>query len=94
MGRRKLSREFQEESVRLLARSGKPLKVVAKELGVSAASLSTWRKRMLSDGSVKRSVLTESERDELARLRSEVTVLKKENQFLKRAAAFFAHASD
>jgi transposase len=43
-------RDFRQGAVDLLLSSGRPLKVVAAELGVSANSLRTWRDRALGNG--------------------------------------------
>jgi transposase-like protein len=46
------STEFRQQSVDLLLSSGRPLKVVAADLGISANSLRLWRNRALSNGRV------------------------------------------
>jgi transposase-like protein len=40
--------EFKRDAVELLLRSGRPLKPLAKELGISDSSLRTWRDTYLS----------------------------------------------
>ena len=49
--------EFRQQAVDLLLSSGRPLKVVATDLGISANSLRLWRNRALSNG---RGDMTES----------------------------------
>ena len=44
--------DFRQGAVNLLLSSGRPLKRVAAELGISANSLRTWRDRALSHGRV------------------------------------------
>ena len=43
-------KEFRQDAVNLLLSSGRPLKRVAAELGVTANSLRTWRDRALGKG--------------------------------------------
>lgn len=87
--RRPYPPEFREEAVRLVRESGKPMAVVARDLGMSVESLRQWIQRAeVEEG--KREGLTEAERDELRRLRREIRVLQEEREILKKAAAFFA----
>jgi transposase len=43
-------RDFRQEAVNLLLSSGRPLKRVAVELGISANSLRSWRDRARGNG--------------------------------------------
>jgi transposase len=89
--RRQFSREFKEEAVRLITESGRPLTVIARELGIRPEQLREWR------GHVKRmkptAGPTSPEAAELERLRQELEVTRQERDFLKKAAAFFAKES-
>ena len=49
---RTYDKDFRRGAVDLLLSSGRPLKVVAAELGISANSLRTWRDRALGNGRV------------------------------------------
>jgi transposase len=92
--RRAFTPEFKAEAVQLLrARraEGATLAAVSRELDVSADQLRTWEQQLVAQGQVPRA--TESEADELRRLRREVAVLKQEREFLKKATAFFAKES-
>ena len=88
--RRRFTAEFKTEAVRLLEESGRPLQVVAEELGVHANQLRGWRNERLAAGSAEALARQKAEAIELARLRREVKRLEQENEILKRAAAFFA----
>jgi transposase len=65
---RKFDREFREGAVRIVRETGKPIAVVARELGINKGTSGNWvirdRRARAGDGA-----LTESERDELNRLR-------------------------
>jgi|EndophyteCoNSPM_1038545.scaffolds.fasta_scaffold22993_2 transposase len=86
--------EFKAEAVRLLrARQaeGATLAAVSRELDVGADQLRLWERRDGPPGQSPRA--TESEAEELRRLRRENAVLKQEREFLKKATAFFAKES-
>jgi transposase len=86
------SMEFRLEAVRLLRSSGRSVPQLAKELGVSQASLRNWS-RQLDVNEGKAEGLSTQEREELRRLRRENKVLAEEREILKKAAAFFASES-
>src|SRR6476619_5812954 len=70
MVRRNFDREFKEGAVRIVRETGKPIARVARELGLHEGTLGRWvnldRRAREGDGA-----LTESEREELNRLRRE-----------------------
>ncbi len=65
--------EFKEEAVRL-AKGGKPVAQIARELGVSYESLRHWIEQS-QIGNGERQGLTTDEREELTKLRLELKVL-------------------
>ncbi len=87
------SLEFRQEAVRLLCTSGRPVKLLASELGISPSTLRSWARELAPEASVAPIALSSDERDELRRLRREVRVLAEEREILKKAAAFFATES-
>ena len=92
--RRKFSREFKVEAVRQLE-AGRRLAEVARELGVHGTVIRRWKDQVDVDPGTAfpgNGRLREPE-EELHRLRREVTCLRAERDFLKRAAAFFAKES-
>ena len=92
--RRQFTDAFKFEAVRLSRKSGRPVAQVARELGISDNVLYRWRaeeQQVESQGRTRQAV--RAEQDELTRLKRENETLRKERDFLKRAAAFFARES-
>ena len=85
--------EFKAEAVRLCRSSGRSLKEVASDLGVSTNSLRVWARREEADERLSRT-LGEHDLEELKRLRREVRILREEREILRKAAAFFAKETD
>lgn len=89
--RRKYTEEFKTEAIRLVRELNRPVAQAARELGVSANLLYRWKgeeHHARTRGTTR--VALKAEAEELARLRRENEVLKKERDFLKSAAAYFA----
>jgi transposase len=92
--RRQFTDAFKVEAVRLTRESGRPVAQLARELGISDTVLYRWRSEQQQVESQGRTRLTvRAEQDELTRLKRENEMLRKERDFLKRAAAFFARES-
>ena len=92
--RRQFTDAFKSGAVRLTQESGRPVAQVARELGISDHVLYRWRTEqqpLASQGRTRQAV--RAEQDELTRLKRENETLRKERDFLKRAAAFFARES-
>lgn len=87
--RRTFTAEFKADAVRL-AKSGKSIAVIAKELDLTETSLRAWVRQADADAGERHDVLATEERQELARLRRENKQLRQEREILKAAATFFA----
>lgn len=79
--RRKFDREFRQGAVRIVRETGKPVAVVARDLGIHAGTLGNWvAKDKIDRGEVEG--LSGDERAELARLRAENVELGMERDVL------------
>jgi len=93
--RRKFSREFKEEAVKLVTEQGYRVSEAARNLGIHANVLGRWKREMErcetdSSGNSGTQVLEA----ELKKLRRENERLRMEREILKKAAAFFAKESE
>ena len=95
MERRKFTREFKLEAVKLIKERGVSYVQAAQDLDVHQSVLRNWVKTSADDpqhafpgqGQMK------PEQAEIARLKREVTKLKAERDILRKAAAYFAKES-
>lgn len=92
--RRKYTKEFKLEAVRQVVEKGRAVSHVAESLGINESMLHQWKRQLLKEGEVafpgngKRS---ENELEaEVRQLRKELAEAKKDQEILKKAAAYFA----
>ena len=89
-GRRNYTAEYREEAVRLVVHSGRSVAAVARELGVNEGTLGNWVNRYRREHADDEPPLAVNERARLRELEKQSRDLRMENEFLKKAAAFFA----
>ena len=87
---RKFSPEFRDEAVRLVIESSRPIAQVARELGINEGTLGNWVNQYRKDHEDEEPPLTVSERAQLQAAIRELREVRMENEFLKKAAAYFA----
>lgn len=81
--------EFREGAVRIVLESGKPIAQVARDLGVNEGTLGNWVGMAREAAGGDDAPLSESERAELTRLRSENAELRMQRDVLKRSTALW-----
>jgi len=89
--------EFRRDSVLLVIASGRPIKQVAKELGINDTTLGNWVRAERKDGSLTGVAPTADDAQmeaENKRLRKRVAELETEREILKRATAFWVKESN
>ena len=87
--RRRFDRDFREGAVRIVRETGKPIAVVARELGINHGTLGNWvnaerRRQQAGNGA-----LSTDERAELVRLRRANAELQMERDVLKRSVVLW-----
>nr|WSW64589.1 transposase [Streptomyces sp. NBC_00998] len=88
--------ELRERAVRMY-RTAEPKPVIrrmAEDLGVHHEALRNWIRQAEADAGERGDLLTTAEREELAALRKENVQLKRANEVLRTASAFFAAQLD
>lgn len=95
MQRRKFSREFKLEAVKLIKERGVSVVQASRDLDVVESVLRRWLREEVSDPkqAFPGNGQTRPEQLEINQLRREVAKLKAERDILKKAAAYFARES-
>ena len=87
--------EFKKKIVRLHLEQGRTLKGLAAEYGVSKASISIWVNQFREECQTNEEAKADYDyMKENLQLKRQLAELQKENDFLKKAAAFFAKEID
>lgn len=86
--------ELKERAVRYVVDSGRPIPEVAHDLGISYESLRRWVRQAEADEGKRSDLPTSEERERMKALEREVTELRRANEILKAASAFFAKELD
>lgn len=87
--------EFKKQIVRLHIEQGRTLLSLQKEYNVSKAAISKWVRQFREECQNNQDSKQDYDKmQEILRLRKELEEARKENLFLKKAAAFFAKEID
>jgi transposase len=86
--RRGFTKEFKRDAVELVRSTGRPIAVVARELGIYDSTLGNWVRQDAIDRGEAEGLTTE-ERARLGRLEAENARLRMERDLLKRTVAFW-----
>ena len=84
------SPEFRAEAVRQVIEGSRPIAAVARDLGVIEQTLGNWVKAWREAHAGDEPALSVPERIRLREAERELRELRLENEFLKKAAAYFA----
>lgn len=87
--RKSYTPEYRRDAAHLVIDTGRPIATVAREIGVGEQLLGRWVAIERSRLDDPPTALDASERAELDRLRVEVSELRMDREFLKKATAFF-----
>ena len=93
--RRKYTREFKLEAVRLSETSGKSAVQIERDLGIGAGCLSRWKREFAEEGENAfpgHGRLT-PDQEHIRQLERENEILRQERDILKKAVAIFSHPS-
>ena len=90
---RRYSAEFKREAIRRSTEEGITDKAVCDELGISTRQFRRWRDELELLGGDAFPGSGRSRDEELTALKRELAQVKKERDFLKEAAAYFAKES-
>jgi transposase len=87
---RKFTPEFRDEAARMVVETSRPIAEVARELGINETSLGNWVRAYREKHAGDEPPLQTSERARLRELERENRELRAKNEFLSKAAAYFA----
>jgi transposase len=91
---RKYSIELLERGTRLVFESNRPIAHVAADLGLPAETLRKHVRQVEANEGRRSDLLTTQEREEIRKLKREVSELRRTNEILKAASVFFAGELD
>lgn len=91
--RRKYSEEFKREAVSLTRQPGVSVAQVARDIGINANQLYRWRQQLEAHADKPFPGSGTARDQEVLALKRELAKVKKERDFLRDAAAFFAKES-
>ena len=93
-GQRKYPDELLDRGARMVFNSGRPIAHVARDLGIHHETLRKWVRQTEADEGKRSELLSSEERERLKALERENRELRRANEILKSASAFFAAELD
>ena len=91
--RRKFSDEYKREAVQLATQPGVTKSQIGRDLGINPNLLGRWCRDYAANGSAAFPGQGKPRDEEMASLKRELARVKKERDFLKETAAYFARES-
>ncbi len=90
--RRKYTREFKLEAVKLVVEQGRTVSDVADSLGINRSLLQRWKTQLVAEGvlAFPGNGKVNPHEQELRELRRELNKVRQERDILKKATAYFA----
>jgi transposase len=89
----KYPESFRRDAVELVLSTDRPIRQIAEELGVSHETLRAWVREARRSADPEQ-VARAEQAAETAVLRKQLAELKRENEILRKAAAYFAREMD
>ena len=91
--RRRYSPEYKQEAVRLVQQSDIPVTEIARNLGINDNMLRKWVKQAIESGTRAFPGHGNPRDEKIAQLERELREVKKERDFLRETAVYFARES-
>ena len=88
--RRRFSAQFKAEAVQMVIETGRPIAQVARDLGIHDGTLGNWVNAWRREHPESEQAASPVEAARVKEMEDELRRLRMENEFLKKAAAFFA----
>jgi transposase len=92
--RRKFSPQYKAEAVQMVVQTGRTFAEVARDLGINPTTLGNWVHAWKAEHPETSPEESPVDRARISELEAEVARLRMENEFLKKAAAFFARMQE
>ena len=94
MSNKRYTEEFKAEAIKQITERGYSVRDVSTRLGVTKHSLYAWLKNARGEGKSEKGFDLEQIHLENIRLKAELKRVQEERDILKKAAAYFAKASE
>jgi transposase len=88
--RTKYTEMFKTKAVKMVVEESRPINKVASDLDINPSTLGVWVNKYRDAHPVEEEPLTPAERIQFRELQAENRELRQKNEFLGKAAAFFA----